>query len=243
MKRLLINIEIVEMSLLIMLLFTRCEDPIKGLDNNGITLLTVKDEFTNSPVADADVTVYRNEDDWAWERNPIKKSKTDSKGELLIEDIPNGDIYFDIISGSKNNWQYPYGGQALKGTVNVSEAYISYNINGVISDVDGKKWTIVKVTDASGKDLSEDPEYSHWINNQQTFEKSGYYASNEGTGNPIKTEGSWWGDWEYLYILLNGTDIYDYHISQLSDNSFVGTYYKYGTESYEEISLHYERVK
>ena len=130
----------------------------------------------------------------------------------------------------------------MKGAVIEAFIPISYNINGVISDADGERWRILKVTDKLGNDLSGDAAYNHWVCNVQFFEKAGFYASDEGnTANPMETEGSWWGEGiSYLNILLNGTDVHQYRITQLAENSFVSTYYD---ANFEEISLHYVRLE
>ena len=159
---------------------------------------------------------------------------------MTLENLPDGEYYFDVISSDKNNWQYPFGHFAEKGLVNNPQVFISYNINGIISDADGENWRITAVADALGNDLSSNPQYEHWIDNIQTFTKAGYFASDKNEmGNAANIEGSWWGSGAFHFaIMLNGFEITDYYVTTLASDSFDAFYHN---ENFEEIHLHYER--
>lgn len=220
------------------IVLSQCSKPIEGLDKNGMIIFTVRDD-TYEPVENISVTVYRNVDDWAWERNPFTTGTTDEKGEIVIKDLPDGEYYLDVISGNLNNWQYPYGAEAMKGYIINSDIYLHRTINGLISDADGERWKVTRVSrsDNSNVEISN----SLWHNKVITFEKSGYFSI-EGAEDPgiEKIEGSWWGwDDSMLSILLDGTFVTDLYFSEISENSFTATFYD---EDSMEVTMSLKRL-
>ena len=218
-----------------------CEEPVEGLGSNGILHVQVLSEVDYQPVPGAEVTIYRNVDDWAFEENVVKTVSTNQKGQFTLQALADGDYFLNVVSDGQDNWQRPEALYVNKGTVSTYQTYISHNLNSVISSVEGRSWKITKVTNEAGEDISSDENYGHWVNNELFFQKAGYFASDEGDpSTPTATEGSWWGWSTYiLYILLNGTDIVEYSISDLESDSFTATYY----ENWEiPISLHFEKV-
>ncbi|WP_277480431.1 SpaA isopeptide-forming pilin-related protein [Catalinimonas alkaloidigena] len=236
-------ISTVSLGLLVNLVFIQCEEDISN--NGAILLVQVVGGFTWEPVAGAEVTVYRNVEDWAREMNEVKKVQTDINGEILLEKLTTGEYFFNVVSGSMNNWHFSEGMSVAEGTVSYYPVYITENINSIISSVEGKKWSITGVANELGEDISHEPAYACMLDNVVTFRKSGYYSMEEGSMKCDPTgvdhlEGEWVssGDTTAFWVLFE-EDIIGFLINNFTENSFSATLY---AES-GGITYHYKLIQ
>ncbi|XOV95269.1 MAG: prealbumin-like fold domain-containing protein [Bacteroidota bacterium] len=228
------------LNLLVALALTSCEKNIE-FQENGITMVTIVDEWTYNPIPNATVKIYKQFDDWAFERNLIKTVKTDSKGQVKFKDLSDGEYYLDVVKDDLSNWQYLWGIPVYRGELYVQDIPISVNFNYVISSVEGKDWEITNIYDEFDNEISNDPNYACIIGNILHFEKAGYYTMDDGVNQcdtlPQFQEGNWWGYGQNLSIVTNNSEYHDYFIDPFFDEYFILT------DLYTEkpIKFRYER--
>lgn len=225
----------------LILAFTQCNDELE-FDEQGITRITVVDEWTGNPISNATVKIYNNVDDWAFEQNLRTTLTTDSKGMIMLRDLNDGDYFLDIVKGNMSNWQYPYGVYVEQGNIYIDQVWLSVNFNFTISSAQGKDWEITKVYDEFDNDISDDPDHSCMIGNVAHFEKAGYYTMDDGTikcdNLPQFQEASWWGYGQNLSLLINGVDVKDYFVHTFHEDHFILIDYS----GDELIKFRYERI-
>lgn len=223
-------------------IITGCEDEVK-FDKRGLISMQVMDN-SGEVVSDATVDIYGSEDDWAFEENLIRTVTTNGQGEVIIGNLPEGTYYFDVRKDNQTNWQDISNITVYDGTISPTWIYISESLHVILSDVDGRDWELVRVTDLQGTDLSSDPNYACLTGDILTFTKAGYYGRNDNattceSGDPSTVpEGSWWA-WGrfYLYLLLNDIEVYEIMVWDISTNHFVGQF----THEENQPLLHFER--
>lgn len=54
-------------------------------------------------VEGATVTLYNTREDWTQKANPVQSLQTDSKGQVVFEDLKEQKYYFFVEKGDKNN--------------------------------------------------------------------------------------------------------------------------------------------
>ncbi len=205
------------------IVFTRCNQQLE-FDEHGITMVTVRNEWTGEPIPNATVKVYNHIDDWAFEQNHRQILETDANGTVKLKGLSDGDYYLDVVKDGMSNWQNPWGIYVYDGGINIDEIPISVNFNYFISSSAGKDWEITNIYDEVGNDISDDPDFSCMIGNVVHFEKAGYYSMDDGTNRcddlPQFREASWWGYGQTLSLLINGLDVYDYQVDYFDDFYF-----------------------
>ncbi len=225
----------------LILAFAQCSGELE-FDEQGITMVTIVDEWTWEPVPNASVKVYKHEDDWAFEENLIKTLTTNADGQVKLKELNDGDYYLDVIKDDMTNWQNPRGIQVYKGDINIDNIAISHNFNYIISSAKGKDWEITNVYDEFDNDISDDPDHSCMIGNVAHFEKAGYYTMDDGTDRcanlPQFREASWWGYGQNLSLLINGVDVKDYFVHTFHEDHFILIDYS----GDELIKFRYERI-
>ncbi|MEQ9220755.1 MAG: prealbumin-like fold domain-containing protein [Cyclobacteriaceae bacterium] len=225
----------------LILAFTQCSEELE-FDENGITMVTVVDEWTGDPIPNASVKVYNHEDDWAFEENLIKTLTTNADGQVKLKELNDGDYYLDVIKDDMTNWQNPRGIQVYKGDINIDNIAIAHNFNYIISSAKGKDWKITNVYDEFDNDISDDPAHSCMIGNVAHFEKAGYYTMDDDTDRcdnlPQFREASWWGYGQNLSLLINGVDVKDYFVHTFQEDHFILIDYS----GDELIKFRYEQI-
>lgn len=227
----------------ILLPTTHCAQEVE-FDTRGIVFLQVFSNLSGDPAPNATVEVYSSDDDWTFEINKIMSVKTNENGEVTIDKLATGQYYFDIRQGAQNNWQTMDSFTSANGEISFAFVSISENINLTIAGVNGKSWKVAAISNSNGQDLSNDPDYSCYLDNVDLFEKAGFYGRNNGNNycnvdEPELVEGSWWSNsLESLYLLLNDT-VFEYAISDFTGNSFSARPVNIG----DDVIFHYELVQ
>lgn len=218
-----------------------CEE--EKIDTRGVVLVSVRDGNSNEPVVNATVKVYKSLDDWSDDLNVIVNIQTNNHGEIILPRLQQWDEYVvDVTKGALSNWNNPVIFSIENSEVKLIPVFLTENFNTLISQVGGKSWTVVKVTDASGVDLSAHPDFSCLIGNRESFHKSGYYEIDRGPSlcdpDPDFTSGSWWNSYDYaLYIFpVNDPNFFFFTIASRSAESFTLS----GIVSGEEVNIKYE---
>ena len=228
MKKVIIKLLVISIALLGILGFSGCKQ--EDISQFGVVAISVIDEINYEPVANADVNIYLNVDDMAFEQYSIGRWQTDNNGNLILNDLPRGEYYLDVVKGALNNWNNQFYGPLFveNGQINWTSVYISRNIYGLLSSPEGKSWTVTSIANDVGQDLTSDPNYSCLLDNTYYFQKSGFFSLDEGnnlcnSSTPIISEGSWSG-WGVEFFSLGfgefGPEL-QYYVTEFSDTHLV----------------------
>ncbi|MEP0985153.1 hypothetical protein [Ekhidna sp.] len=227
-------------TLICLVALSSCTEELE-FDTEGILVLNIYDSFTGEPVANANVIAYRSIDDWAFDERRVNIFASDQNGQIVMSKAMEGQYYFDIVAGDRNNWENPIAHYIEDGSIIESYESIHRNINGIVSTTEGRQWQISQVFDDNGSDL---PAYECMTDNIVNFTKAGAYEmldqANDCDSIDDFFEASWWGVGEHYMGLVydDGATVVELYINELTENSFIATEYR----EQETINYRYERL-
>jgi len=181
------------------------------------------------PIQDAEVTLYRTEEDYNLEQNPHRATiLTNDQGSVSFFGLEDTLYYLNVSKDNLNNWESERVKRSIiiteNGFNNAQSYSISITKSSLLASATGKSWQIQSVSLAGSDITASYPTCKK--DNIFTFFKGGVYQeSNEDvlceSSDPTISEGVW--QLEELNtkvsIALEGGENYQWNIISLTENS------------------------
>lgn len=178
--------------LFVLLFFSHCEPQKQNNAALELYVITILSELQ----ANAKVTLYNNERDWAREENPIDNlsKNSNAQGRVRFLGLWNQTYYIDIQKDSLNNWEAKNSVRIETKTAFelVKELIIvGKSESGLLASAKGKKWKLVSTLPASLACRTDDFMVFYKGNRRGEYELLENEKSCSTNANPVLK-----GEWE-----------------------------------------------
>ncbi len=196
--------------------------------------LRVRVTASDTPLSNAEVTIYKSNEDFNTEQNPYRGPElTDEQGAVSFFGLEDTVYYINVAKEALNNWESSQIRRSIIITENGFNNAQSYDIritgSSLLAAPQGKTWQLEAVV-LNGTDITaEYPECEK--DNVLTFFKGGAHLKDEGqltcqAGTPQSTAGTWQFEnlSSRLIIALENGEVVNWDIFSLTSSALQVAY-------------------